>query len=277
MALLPNNNIIEKEIEGRISTTHARYLSVNSLGKACSRQPWYRWRWVKENFITPVIQRKFDKIEYEKQAVIYSLLEAGATVSREGEDVDSLQHCYGKIDGVINSLPGAEKTLHLLKVMVLTETKFNALNKKIMEVGAELALLATYPEITFSYQYTMGKLELTRCLLVIVNKNTEARLYHRINFNTDEFRACVNIELSVTNTAHPPRRISERADWWQCKACEFSSVCHSNELPQINCRTCNSCNPEDGGNWYCSVHNANVPLEAQRSGCDQYTIKRELH
>jgi hypothetical protein len=76
----------------------------------------------------------------------------------------------------------------------------------------------------------------------------------------------------VITAAEPPLRCSNDPSWWICKLCDFHETCHGNKAPDATCRTCCHSTPELDGEarWSCAHHNADIPLDAQRRGCEQH-------
>lgn len=74
----------------------------------------------------------------------------------------------------------------------------------------------------------------------------------------------------VIFSPEPLAKISEDPAFWKCKGCAMNAQCHTTALPAVSCRTCLHATPEkDGdGRWSCAKYGADIPLDAQRKGCD---------
>ena len=66
----------------------------------------------------------------------------------------------------------------------------------------------------------------------------------------------------------PLARVSDRPDWYECKWCAHHAICHGDQLPEINCRTCLHATPElDGdGRWSCARFGCDISTDTQRQG-----------
>lgn len=76
-------------------------------------------------------------------------------------------------------------------------------------------------------------------------------------------------EQIITSDKAPPK-LSESPTFFKCKFCHFSGICHKNEQPEVNCRSCKYAKPAENGEWYCETHNGIIPRDFVPNACPQY-------
>jgi hypothetical protein len=68
-----------------------------------------------------------------------------------------------------------------------------------------------------------------------------------------------------------PEKMSDKPEYYECKWCAFQEVCHFNEVPAVNCKTCKDCKPAEGGCFYCDKnHNS---IKDIFKPCDSHIFK----
>jgi len=129
----------------------------------------------------------------------------------------------------------------------------------------------------------MGHLNLTRCLYVVVNKDTEERDYQRIKFSKEQFkegeRTAFNI---ITSERAPPKMANASKNFFECKWCEFNGVCHKGDTPLKSCRTCIHWDIEEEGKFSCSntlfinaIGDKNLSTDTQERACIHYALDED--
>lgn len=253
---------------GRVS----RRLGASQIGRECERQLWYGFRWATmgEAFDGRML-RLFNRGHREEAVFVEELRGIGCDV----RDVDPSTgeqftftavggHFVAKIDGVALGIPEAPKTWHNLS--------FKTANAKTSAALAKSGVQVAKPENWAQSQIEMRLAQLDRTLYLSVNKDTDELYAERIRADTAAGAALEAKAERVIYAAEPPLRISEDAAFFKCKFCPASAVCHTAVLPAVSCRTCLHATPEkDGdGRWSCAKWGADIPLDAQRQGCEAH-------
>lgn len=276
MALLPKpTNPVQSAIENKTYPQQKRtYLGMSGIGRKCAREQWYNWRWVKDIFIPANVNRIFKRGDLEEPRIVKDLTDAGMIFRDDQlEVVHSTGHSKGHIDGIVENVPGCEKTVHLVEFKTMKDNKFKALNKKTALIGFEDALKELYSAYWCQIQVYMGYLGLTRCLYVITNKNDEQRIYERVKFHKQQFVLIKNRILDILTHDQPPERISNSENWFECKFCDFKDICFGHEAPNQNCRTCRFSDLHVAGKWLCTAkENKDLTKEDQLKGCSDHSF-----
>jgi hypothetical protein len=167
------------------------------------------------------------------------------------------------LDGVGEGFAESSKP-HTLEFKTMNEKNFAALKAK--------GVKETKPVYWAQCQIGMHLAEIDRCVFLAVNKNTDELYSERVEFDPVEFAKLKARAERVIRAAEPPMKISNDPSWYVCKLCSFHEHCHGNKPPKASCRTCAHATPEVDGDsrWSCAHHNADIPLDAQRKGCDRH-------
>ena len=264
MAVIPKHNSINEIMEkGDVPQKSRDYLGYSGLGHKCLRYQWYSFRWCYSRSIPHRINRIFRRGDIEENRVIEDLKKHGCEISNIQEEVVGVTgHVKGHTDGTAICVPTAEATPHLFECKTMKAKSY----KEYLKVGLR-RYSAPYWQQIHSY---MGHLGLTRCLYVVVNKDTEERDYQRIKFDKSQFEDGERIALEIITADKPPQRMpgaSER--FFECAYCDARNQCYGKEPIRVTCRTCINCSFENEGKLSCSLHGA-LDKHAQLLACDKY-------
>jgi hypothetical protein len=260
--------LIETVNAKRKQARHGYRVPASQIGKPCLRSSFYKWRWT-----TPVeeidgrLSRLFQTGDREETRMIEELDEAGITVV---DLIDGKQigvsfadgHGYGFLDGEIAGVPAAPKKVHVLECKSHSEKSFNHLVNNGVRVSK--------PEHYAQCQIYMGVRKRSHCIYLAVNKNTDELYDERIEFDHAFFQTLIQNSRRIVFEAFPPPKIAEDPENFQCRFCDHKAVCHHDELPEVNCRTCIYLNPIDGGQFLCSRFNVSLKRDRQEKGCSRH-------
>lgn len=253
------------------------YIGYSSLNAPCPRAIWYSFRWVGWIYVRPQLQRIFDRGNMEEKRIITDLVAKGMTcfarinnedvpitgeIGEEQEEFIGIGgHVHGHCDGRIIGVPDAPKTVHLLEIKTMKDSKFKSYKKYGLE-----KVHPTYWGQIHSY---MGKMKLNRCLFVVTNKDNEERSYKRFKFDKDIYKDMEAVAIDILTTEIPPQKIGD-ATWFECKFCDWREVCHKGKEILRTCRTCENVSIEDFGIWRCDLTNEPLTKKNQFDACRNY-------
>jgi hypothetical protein len=76
---------------------------------------------------------------------------------------------------------------------------------------------------------------------------------------------------AIINSSAPLEKASQNPDWFECKWCDYHSLCHSDAPAERNCRTCIFSQPGRDSIWTCEKHNGQeLTVDEQRVGCGDH-------
>lgn len=274
----------EDAYEGEQDTFRS-HLGASQIGKPCSRELWYGFRWVKAPVFEGQILRLFNRGHLEEARMVAALLTIGCEVwqfDAEGKQfriTDHGSHFGSAIDGVVKGIPEMPNTPLLVEFKTHNEKSFTYLKANGLQ-GAK-------PEHYIQMQQYMGDYKLSHGLYIACNKNTDELYAEIIEFDKTNYEVYRERAHQIIFTNRAPQRVNESPAWWQCKFCDFKDICHGTAVPEQNCRTCQYSDPRPDGKWYCknaerkrllaeegaaSEAGAHLEKAIQLNGCSFWTL-----
>ena len=250
-------------------------ISVGVAADVCPRRLWYGVHWV-QALSTPGgrLARIFERGNLEEGRIIAELRAIGCDVIQfdaQGKQFKirlGNEWVRGKVDGLINSgVPGAEKSRHVLEIKTANDKSW----KRVFSQGIETA----EPNHHAQVQLAMHFFKIKRGLYISVNKNDENIYTERVKYDRDLCETLVGRALDISRSNVPPLRPFKNKDSWQCKFCNFASVCWERALVQPSCRTCCYGEMDKPDRLYCAKGTVGSDgesrnVEEQRTGCTKW-------
>lgn len=256
--------LIYRAYEADASEGNRPHLGASLIGHACERNLWLTFRWAKQPKWPGRMLRLFETGQLEEPRIVANLRRIGVQVHETAPDgkqwrvSDVGGHFGGSMDAAAVGLPEAPKTWHVLEFKTHNDKSFKELTAK----GVEDAKPMHYAQM----QTYMGLTGMERALYFAVCKNDDTIYTERVKFDPVAFAKIMERAERVITAAEPPLRCSNDPSWYVCKMCDYHSLCHGEEAPDVNCRTCAHSTPlTDGedGKWTCNQF-GEIGLLAQR-------------
>lgn len=118
----------------------------------------------------------------------------------------------------------------------------------------------------------MYKMGLAVALYGAVNKNTDEEHWELVTLDSEIAMAYLDRADKLIAMTEAPKRISNSPGFWKCKFCDLRPVCHLNETPEINCRTCKYSKVAKEGNWVCTKTLEKLTKQQQYEACEHYYL-----
>ena len=273
MAFIPENKNstvyqIDKWWSDNQDGGNRSHLGASLIGRRCKRQLWYVFRWAVKHNHAGRLLRLFNRGHEEENRFIRDLRNIGVTVF----DVDPTTgkqfqysacngHFGGSMDGACQGIPESSKW-HVLEFKTSGDKAFQQLKKE----GVEKAK----PEHFAQMQCYMHWSGMKRALYMVVNKNDDELYSERIKYDKDIAESYFKKAEEIINAEQAPEGISTDPSWYECKWCDYQSICHEKERPEVNCRTCAYSTPMEKAEWNCELHESPIGEKDQRQGCKQH-------
>ena len=256
------------------------YLGASAIGKPCLRQHWYSFRWSKPAEFSGRLYRVFQSGHLQEPRVYDDLRAIGCTVY----DLDPVTgrqwtfteptsggHFKGNADGILIGLPQAPKAPHVLEIKTASAKMFAEMQKS----GVKKAKPEHYAQMLMYMKWSIDLFKEDGCrkaIYFVVNKDTDDIYTERIEYNKDEAQAIIDKALAVITATEPPTGISQDPSWYECKFCDYHSICHGTDVPAPTCRSCAHATPEMDGKarWTCSAHQKDLSVANQLDGCKMH-------
>jgi len=256
------------------------YLGASAIGKPCLRQHWYSFRWSKPAEFTGRLYRVFQSGHLQEPRIYSDLRSIGCTVydldPSTGKqwtftEPSSGHHFKGNADGIVTGLPQAPKAAHILEIKTSSAKMFAEMQK----LGVKKAKPEHYAQMQMYMKWsidTYGEHGCTRAIYIVVNKDNDDIYTERLEFDKAEAQAIIDKALTVITSTEPPVGISQDPSWYECKFCDYHSICHGTDVPATTCRSCAHATPEMDGNgrWSCQRGEDYIDQNVMRTGCNQH-------
>ena len=257
---------------------HRSHLCASLIGREGKRYLWYVFRWCLHEKTTGRQQRLFNRGHREEARFIEWLEGIGFKVWFENRDEgpnekgefpqyrisDVMGHFGGSLDGIA-VLPER----YGIAEPVLLEFKTNGTGagfNKLADDGMPIAK----PE-HFAQTSTYGKKYNFRyCVYLNINKNDDSLHVEvvKLNHNLGEQMIMKAEQIIMSQTA--PARLSDNPTFHKCGYCHMKEVCHKGAVVEVNCRSCAFARPVENAEWFCEVHNGNIPKDFIAKACPSY-------
>lgn len=175
--------------------------------------------------------------------------------------VDHEGHFAGSSDGKIRGphlppgLGGVEYKTH---------------NDKSFKLFVQKGVLSAKPVHWVQMQVYMHYLGLKWCLYLAVNKNDDEIHGEIVQYRPEVAERYVEVALNIIRTRQAPQRLTEDPSWFECKFCDFRNICHYDETPMKNCRSCQFAEPIGNKGWICHKYHMLIPQEFIPKGCNDW-------
>lgn len=250
---------------------HRDHLGASVIGKPCTRELWYSFRWFTAPEHDGRILRLFERGQREEDWLAEELRAVGVELlTRDQQTGDQFRVSYigghfgGSCDGVGRGFVEAPKTWHVWEAKTASKRRFDEVASK----GVKDAR----PEHYAQMQVYMDGLGIDRAYYTCVCKDDDRIYAERVHLDPDHAAAMVARAGAVINSPRPPTRISEDPSWYVCRFCDHRAPCHEGDATKVetNCRTCAESVPQEDGQWWCAHHRENLTPEKQRVGCEDH-------
>lgn len=257
------------------------HLGASLIGAPCVRETWYSWRWMGGAKFDGRMQRLFNRGHREEDRFIEYIRGIGGEVWPHDPNTGKQfrvsrvnGHFGGSLDGIVR-LPlryncGTFLALGEFKTKGAGKDGKGAKFDELKEKGIMLTNPQHYDQMsTYGWNYN---LELS--VYFAVNKNDERLHVELVPLN---FKRAAEVEGKaeyIIASQVPPPKIAQVPTFTKCKYCNYKGICHFNEVPDKNCRSCQYAIPVADGQWFCSGWQRILTPEVIRAGCDQWTFIR---
>ena len=259
---------------------HRPYLGASAIGKPCLRQHWYSFRWSKQAQFSGRLYRVFQSGHLQEPRVYADLKAIGCTVYDTNPSTGKQfgwsepatgHHFQGNCDGIVTGLPQAPKSPHILEIKTASDKYFKDMQKN----GVKKAKPEHWAQMQSYMHWSIAEFKDEGCyraIYIVVNKDNDDIYTERIEYDATEAQAIIDKALAIIKATEPPVGISTDPTWYECKFCDYHSICHGTDLPAATCRSCAHITPEmDGkGRWSCQSHNKTLSTMEQRKGCGNH-------
>jgi len=261
--------IVDRNKASKQGKGFREHLGASIIGRECSRQIWYMFRWAMRSRFSARMLRLFERGQREEEYISNDLRKAGIHVVDVDPDTgkqfrieDHEGHFGGSLDSKIYDCPDCPGIWILGEYKTHNERSFNDLRKN--------GIHKSKPEHVVQAQIYMAYEDLQACLYVAVNKNDDDREFVLLECDKAIAERYSDRAHRIIFAPQPPVRISDSSAWYLCRMCSYADVCHHGATKELNCRTCIHSRPAQKGWWFCDLHKQYLTKEAQLQGCQSH-------
>lgn len=247
--------LIVADIDTAIVHNHAHSyqwrIGAANIGRKCAREIFYTFRWVRKNTLPARMIRLYARGHLEELRFNTWLTQIDGTVYAEKDNGKPFLfsfcdgHLGGKLDAVVVGLPHLpEGTVCIAEYKTHNDKNFKGIEKKGVEDSK-------YAHFVQTQLYLKGY-DIEHSLYLAINKNTDELYAEVIQYDEVTADRYIDRASGIIATSEPPPKLSEKPSWFECKTCTFHGVCHKDDIPDINCRTCAHSSPIKDGSWSCT-------------------------
>lgn len=250
------------------------HLGASLLGHPCDRWLWLTFRWAVVEKFNGRMLRLFRRGQEEEEKIVSWLTQIGCEIHSTGGKqarVDFGAHVSGSIDGIIEKgVPEAPTKRHILECKTHSLKSF----KDLCDKGVQ----ESKPQHWCQMQLYMHGTEIDRALYFAVCKDDDQIYTERVRYDEEAAKALVERGRRLTLCERMPEPLSTDPTWYQCRFCPAHSFCFDTKLTkEVNCRTCALSTPTEDSKWFCARYgNEEIPVSAQREGCDGHVLHPDL-
>lgn len=251
---------------------HRDHLGASLIGDPCKRKLWYLFRWCYREIFDGRMQRLFNRGHREEERFLEWLRGIGCQVWPHDQDGKQFRisavndHFGGSLDGIAKLPPS-----YGIDEPVLLEFKTSGTGQgynKVAELGMEIAKPQHFAQ-TSTYG-SEPKFNFNYCLYCIINKNDDSITIELVKLNHGHGQNMRVKAEQIINSREAPPRLSNNPTYKDCAYCVAKGICHGQDKPEKNCRSCKFSFPTETGTWYCEEHSEFIPTEVIKTGCENY-------
>ena len=191
------------------------------IGEKCERRIWYSFRHAGDDTFDGRILRLFETGHIQEARIIEELRSLGYTITDAQAVYTACNgHFVDKPDGVVDGEMS-------LEVKTMNDKAFKDLLRSGIPEKHQIQLALHM--LLGGYKYG---------LYISINKNHESIYGYVVELKFELASSALQKAQRIIDSLSPPTKISERKDFYICKFCPFTGICHSGEAMNKNCSTC---------------------------------------
>lgn len=248
------------------------HLGASIIGHDCAAYAWNTFRWLKFEAFSGRMLRLFNRGHEEEARFVRWLRGIGFEVWEFNPDTTKQFRIFGSrghFGGSLDSLLRAPLRYNLPNGIIWLG-EFKTHNDKSYKKLQKEGVAKSKPQ-HFSQMCSYGRAYQNQWgLYCAVNKNTDELYFEIVPLDFSKADALYRKADDIVFRQTRPQKIAQTATFTTCKFCDFAGLCHGNEVPTKNCRSCRHASPVDNAEWHCQIANAIIPKDFIPHGCGSW-------
>ena len=246
---------------------HRNHLGASIIGHDCQAYSWNTFRWLKREKFSGRMQRLFNRGHEEEARFIRWLKGARFTIHEIDPQTNKqfrISGCKGHFGGSLDSVGYRDDCGYLL-------VEFKTHNSKSFADLTKRKIILSKPK-HYRQMCSYGKAyNLKHALYCAVEKDTDELHFEVVPLDYNQADDLFRKADGIIFRQNQPQKIAQVETYHECKYCNFKGICHKEEPPEVNCRSCINAFPVDNGEWHCHKYNSIIPQDFISKACPSYT------
>lgn len=229
----PTLDAMKMAIELAQDASRRDYLGASLIGNQCARQIWYEYNgYQKPPFGAETLMNFEDGHRTEELTAKRLRMVPG--IELWTHDENGKQYGFsifdgkfkGHCDGVIRGLLQAPAKPHVWECKASSAKKFAEFQAAKAKFGEKQALKNWNENYYVQAQIYMHFLQIDRHYLTVALAGGRDYDSCRTEYDPAKAEWAIDRAYKIINAKEAPPKINERPDFWVCRFCQFSEVCH---------------------------------------------------
>ena len=262
---------IETERLSRNDDRFRSHLGSSLIGDSCELKLKYNFFWTKKPTFKPNILRLFETGQLQEQRISKELRTIGATVldvnPETGKQWRFSEH-FGHFGGSMDAVIEIDGVWYVGEYKTHNDKSFKELLKK----GVEKSKFQHFAQMQTYMRLSNG---IEKALYFAVNKNNDEIYIEEVEYVPELAESLSKKAERIIFGGIMPGKLSTTPDYFECKWCDFSGICHGEEIPLVNCRTCKNFSIIEE-NKFCSLRDEKIAFEDEVQGCSTHIFNPDF-
>lgn len=268
-----------------------KHLGASIIGHDCTAYGWNTFRWLKFEEFDGRMLRLFNRGHEEERRFVrwlegvgFEVREVDPATQKQFRIVGAKGHFGGSLDSLMKApaswgLPedlvwlGEFKTHNEKSFAKLAGKKPHWREMGKPRVGGK-GVIASKPQ-HFKQMNSYGRAYgLKFGLYCAVNKDTDELYFEIVELDYRQADDLFRKAEQIVYARERPQKIAQSKTYLDCSLCVYADLCHGNEVPTKNCRSCRHAVAVEGAQWFCELYSPangeNIPAETIPVGCGSW-------
>lgn len=229
----PTLAAVKRAVEASQERKRRDYIGASAIGAPCARAIWYEYhQYPREPFAAETLWNFEDG--HKSEAIMAERLRLVPGIELWTHKPDGTQYgrqamggkFKGHVDGVVRGLLQAPKRAHVWEHKCCGQKKFDEFKTIKAKFGEKATLREWNMQYFVQAQMNMHYLHLDRHYLTVALAGSRDVDAVRTEYQPEVAERYIDRADGVLQAKEPPARVSEKADYFVCRWCNFREECH---------------------------------------------------
>jgi CRISPR/Cas system-associated exonuclease Cas4 (RecB family) len=234
MAVDPTIQALKKQEKEAAAKQPSRgYLGASLIGDACARKIWYTYQgYERKPFSAETLWKFADG--HRTEDLIAERLRSLPFIELHTHDENGFQFGFsdfdgkfkGHCDGFIKGILQAPNVWHVWECKASEKKKYDEFTKLVTTMDTKRVLKKWNENYYAQAQLYMHYFKIDRHYTTVAKAGGRDIMTCRTEYEPEIAEYYRDRAWQIINATQEPMRISDKPDFWLCRFCDFSEVCH---------------------------------------------------